>query len=301
MMNRSAARSATGIAGLDDILHGGLIRNRLYLVEGPPGSGKTTLALQFLLHGREAGERCLYLTLSETKEELSDGAASHGWSLDQLDVVELAAEESFLNAENELTMFNPSEVELSETTKTVLDAVERIRPTRVAFDSLSEMRLLAQSSLRYRRQILALKQFFIGRECTVLLLDDGTSEGPDQQLQSIAHGVVSLEQLAPGYGCERRRLRVAKFRGANFRGGYHDFTIRRGGLAVFPRLISAEHRKDFEQTPVRSGVAAVDTLLGGGLDRGTSTLFLGPAGSGKSMLATQYAVTATKRGEHAVI
>ncbi len=300
-MADSAPRSQTGIEGLDDILEGGFIPNRLYLISGDPGSGKTTLALQYLLEGRRRGERGLYLTLSETKEELMAGAASHGWDLDGIEIVELMSKDAMLEGENDLTMFNPSEVELSETTRFVLDAVTRSNPTRVVFDSLSEMRLLAQSSLRYRRQILALKQFFIGRNCTVLLIDDGTSEGSDLQLQSIAHGVVSLAQASPGYGAERRRLSVVKFRGTHFRGGFHDFAIARGGLRVFPRLVSAEHRADRPLLPVPSGIDALDTLLGGGLDRGTSSLFLGPAGSGKSTMAMQYAVAAVRRGEHATV
>ncbi len=300
-MSDPIAHSKTGVAGLDDILRGGLTPNRLYLIEGDPGAGKTTLALQYLLEGVRNGEKSLYLTLSETKEELVAGATSHSWSLDGIEIVELASRETALDEDNNITMFNPSEVDLSETTKAVLAAVERINPSRVVFDSLSEMRLLAQSSLRYRRQILALKQFFVGRACTVMLLDDGTSEGPDLQLQSIAHGVIALSQLAPDYGGERRRLRVVKFRGSNFRGGYHDFTIAHGGLQVFPRLVSAEHRQDLDLTPIKSGVASVDALLGGGPDRGTSTLFMGPAGSGKSTMAIQYAVAATRRGEHAAV
>lgn len=298
-MIESKPRSQTGIAGLDDILAGGFTPNRLYLIEGDPGAGKTTLALQYLLEGRRVGEKGLYLTLSETREELMAGAASHGWSLDGIEVVELVPRE--LTGDDNITMFNPSEVELSETTKAVLEAIEKSDSRRIVFDSLSEMRLLAQSSLRYRRQILALKQFFVGRQCTVLLLDDGTSEGPDLQLQSIAHGVISLAQMAPEYGAERRRLRVAKFRGTKFRGGYHDFTILQDGIHVFPRLVSAEHRGDFKMEPVKSGIGTLDALLGGGPDRGTATLFIGPAGSGKSSMATQYAVAAAKRGEHSVI
>lgn len=294
-------RSRTGIPGLDDILGGGFSRNRLYLIDGDPGSGKTTLALQYLLEGLREGEKGLYVTLSETREELASVARSHQWSLDHIEIVELAASEKDLISDSQLTMYHPSEVELNETTKAVLDAVQRSNPTRIVFDSLSELRLLAQNSLRYRRQILALKQFFAGRSCTVLLLDDRTSEGSDTQLQSIAHGVITLEQLAPVYGAERRRVRIMKFRGAKYRGGYHDFTIQTGGIVVFPRLVAAEHRSDFTRSRIESGVTALDTLLGGGPDRGTSTLLLGPAGAGKSTIAVQYAVSAAARGEHAVI
>ncbi len=294
-------RSKTGVPGLDDILLGGLISSRLYLVDGDPGAGKTTLSLQFLLEGVRAGERCLYITLSETKEELTSGAASHGWSLAGIEIVELVAEVKDLDGESRVTMYHPSETELNETTAKVLAAVERTNPDRVVFDSLSELRLLAQSSLRYRRQILALKQFFVGRNCTVLLLDDRTSEGSDLQLQSIAHGVISLEQLAPIYGAERRRLRVLKFRGTSFRGGFHDFAIREEGLIAFPRLVAAEHSEPFARERIKSGVTALDTLLGGGPDRGTSTLLMGPAGSGKSTIAVQYAVAAAARGDHAAI
>jgi circadian clock protein KaiC len=298
--SEQSPRCKTGVPGLDDILNGGLIPHRLYLLDGDPGAGKTTLSIQFLLQGIEAGEKCLYITLSETKEELTAGAASHGWSLDGIEIVELIADDKNLG-EEQVTMYHPSEVELSETTTKVLQAVQNSNPSRVVFDSLSEMRLLAQNSLRYRRQILALKQFFLGRRCTVLLLDDRTSEGSDLQLQSIAHGVLSLEQLAPVYGAERRRLRVTKFRSTSYRGGYHDFTIRQGGLVAFPRLVAAEHSGPFIAERIKSGVTALDTLLGGGPDRGTSTLLMGPAGAGKSTIAAQYAVAAAARGEHAVI
>jgi circadian clock protein KaiC len=294
-------RSATGVKGLDDILGGGLIPDRLYLIDGDPGSGKTTLSLQYLLEGARHGEKGLYVTLSETKEELTSVARSHGWSLENIDIVELVASEKDLSPDTQLTMYHPSEVELSETTKAMLDAVERTNPTRIVIDSLSELRLLAQNSLRYRRQILALKQFFIGRRSTVLLLDDRTAEGADMQLHSIAHGVISLEQLAPEYGAERRRLRVTKLRGAKYRGGYHDFTIQSGGLRVYPRLVAAEHKAEFKHSHIESGVSALDALLGGGPDRGTSTLLIGPAGSGKSTVSLQYAVAAAERGDHAVI
>lgn len=299
--NSQTPRAATGVPGLDDILHGGLLPHRLYLLDGDPGAGKTTLSLQFLFEGLRQKERCLYITLSETREELIAGAASHGWSLEGIEIIELIAEEKDLDGESMVTMYHPSEVELSETTRKVLDAVDRTNPNRVVFDSLSELRLLAQSSLRYRRQILALKQYFVGRKCTVVLLDDKTSESHDLQLQSIAHGVISLEQLAPLYGKERRRLRVMKLRGSAYRGGYHDFSIKQGGLEVYPRLVAAEHSQIFTRSPIRSGVTALDALLGGGPDRGTSTLLVGPAGSGKSTIAVQYAVAASERGDHSSI
>jgi circadian clock protein KaiC len=294
-------RIATGIAGMDDILGGGFAASRFYLVEGDPGSGKTTLALQYLLEGRRCSERGLYVTLSETEEELTGVAQSHGWTLEGIDICELIPSEESLSPEAQARMFHPSEVELSETTQAVLAEVQRIEPTRVVFDSLSELRLLAQSPLRYRRQILALKQFFAGRKCTVLLLDDRTSELADQQLHSLTHGVLMLEQLSPQYGAERRRLRVVKMRGARFRGGFHDFSILTGGLEVYPRLVAAEHRQPFPTGQLQSGIAAMDRLLCGGLDRGTSALFMGPAGSGKSSLALQYCVAAAERGEHSIV
>lgn len=292
---------ATGIPGLDDILGGGFTPDRVYLIEGNPGSGKTTLALHYLFEGRRRGETGLYVTLSETKIELHDVAKSHGWSLEGINLLELVAPESELEPENQLAMFQPSEVELGETTNAVLSEIERTKPRRVVIDSLSEMRLLAQSPLRYRRQILALKQFFIGRECTVFLLDDLTSESEDLQLQSIAHGVVSLEQLSPEYGAERRRLRIMKLRGQSYRGGYHDFVVRRGGLDVFPRLIAAEHNLGQDRGILKSGNAELDALMGGGLQFGTSAVLLGPAGTGKSTTALQYARAAAARGERAVV
>jgi len=294
-------RSSTGINGLDDILGGGLPCRRLYLVEGDPGAGKTTLSLQFLRAGVKMGEKCLYVTLSETKEELTAGAHSHGWSLDGIDIVEMVADEAELDSEAQVTMYSQSEVELATMIERILEAVSNVNPHRVVFDSLSELRLLAQSSLRYRRQILALKSFFAGRQCTVLLLDDHTSEGSDLQLQSIAHGVISLEQHAPLYGAARRRLRIVKLRGSDFRGGYHDFSIKQGGLIVYPRLVAAEHSHSFTRGPIKSGIRALDALLGGGPERGTSTLVMGPAGTGKSTLAIQYAVAAAERGDHASI
>jgi circadian clock protein KaiC len=290
-------KAASGVLGLDDVLAGGLARDRLYLVEGVPGSGKTTLALQFLLEGVRSGEPVLYVTLSETEEELHAVAASHGWSLAGVAIRELVPSQSELLSDEQYTMFHPSEVELSETTKTVLDDVERVKPTRVVFDSLSELRLLAGNPLRYRRQILALKLFFAGRKCTVLLLDDLTSATQDLQIHSIAHGVLRLEQMYPMYGAERRRLIVLKYRGTRFRGGYHDFTIKRGGVETYPRLIASEHRPVTEAGRLRSGIEELDELLGGGIERGTSTLIVGAAGTGKSSLAAQFVAASAARGE----
>jgi circadian clock protein KaiC len=293
--------SATGIPGLDDVLGGGLPTNRLYLVEGNPGSGKTTLALQYLLEGVRQNEAGLYVTLSETRAELGAVARSHGWSLDGLEVVEMIASEADLELDNQHTMFQPADVELGETIRAVLAEVERVKPRRIVIDSLSELRLLAQSSLRYRRQILALKQFFTGRECTVLLLDDNTAEAGDLQLQSIAHGVLSLEHLSPEYGAERRRLRVAKLRGQKFRGGFHDFNVTTGGLDVFPRLVAAEHASGRAIETLKGDVPELDGLLGGGIDFGTSTLLIGPAGCGKSSVAISYARACAARGGRAAL
>ncbi len=297
----ASSRMATGIEGLDDILQGGFPANRVYLVEGEPGAGKTTLALQFLMEGVRLGEAGLYITLSETKEELEASAHSHGWSLDGINIHELLPAGDTLKPESQYTIFHPSEIELSETTSAVLEEVERTNPKRVVFDSLSEMRMLAHDALRYRRQILALKQYFIGRQCTVLLLDDKTSAGHDLQVQSIVHGVLSLEHLALEYGAERRRLRVIKLRGSRFRGGYHDFNIETGGVAVFPRLVAAEHRRDFAKGNAASDVPELDSLLGGGLARGSSTLIIGPAGSGKSTLGAQFAAASAARGEKSAV
>lgn len=294
-------RMRTGIEGLDNILHGGFPANRVYLVEGEPGTGKTTLALQFLLEGVRLGEAALYVSLSETKEELEASARSHGWTLEGLNIHELVPARDTLKPESQYTIFHPSEIELSETTSAVLEEVERINPQRIVFDSLSEMRLLAHDPLRYRRQILALKQYFIGRQCMVMLLDDKTSAAHDLQLQSIVHGVLSMEHLALEYGAERRRLRVIKLRGSRFRGGYHDFNIETGGVAIFPRLVAAEHRQKIAGGTATSDVPELDALLGGGLALGTSTLIIGPAGSGKSTLAAQFAVAAGTRGEKSAI
>lgn len=301
MKQQADVAAGTGISGLDDILAGGLPRNRIYLLQGEPGVGKTTVALQFLLEGVRRKEPVLYITLSETAEEIAAVAAAHGWALDGVTIQELANVESKFEALTENTLFHPSEVELQETTKVLLAEIDRVKPARVAFDSLSELRLLAQSTLRYRRQILALKQYFTGRKSTVLLLDDKTSESGDLQLESLAHGVISLEQQAPTYGSERRRVRVTKLRGVKFRGGYHDYRIETGGVKVFPRLIASEHREGRKLENLPSGNAGMDALLQGGLHRSTTTLLIGPAGSGKSALSTSFVVAAAKRGERAVI
>jgi circadian clock protein KaiC len=291
-------RISTGNDGLDNILNGGFDPDRMYLYEGNPGTGKTTLAMQFLMEGVRRGESVLYIALSETRRELDLVARRHGWSLDGIQIFELVSLETALNPDRELTVLHPAEMELSETTKLILDKVEAINPTRVVLDSLSELRLLAQGPLRYRRQVLALKHFFANRNCTVVLLDDLASRDDDLQLHSISHGVVVLEQLAVDYGAQRRRLRVMKMRGIDYRGGYHDFTIKKGGLAIYPRLVAAEHHRRFAAEKMSSGNSELDTLLGGGLERGTNALIIGAAGVGKSSLALTYALAAVERQEH---
>ena len=292
---------ATGVAGLDDILVGGLARDHLYLIEGDPGTGKTTIAMQFLMEGTRQGQQSLYVTLSESKVELLEIAQSHGWSLEGIEVCELTPDEDQLKPEAQYTVFNPSEIEMTETINAVLREVERLQPARVVFDSLSELRLLARESLRYRRQILGLKQFFSGRRCTVLFLDDRTAEGHDKQLQSIAHGVIMMESVEREYGIKRRRLEVKKLRGSRFREGFHDYSIKRGGVEVYPRLVASEHIVAFEPTQLTSGIGALDKLVGGGLDSGTSTLLLGPAGCGKSTIAVRYAISAVEQGARAAL
>jgi circadian clock protein KaiC len=293
--------AGTGVPGFDEILAGGLPRDRIYLLQGDPGVGKTTLGLQFLREGARRGERCLYIALSETESEIRSVTESHGWTLDGIEIVELSALDQSAGLEAENTLFEPAEVELHETTRMLLAHVERTKPDRVVFDSLSELRLLAQSALRYRRQILGLKQYFADKKTTVLLLDDRTSESHDQQLQSLAHGVISLEQVAPIYGEDRRRIRIGKLRGVKFRGGHHDFAIRTGGAVVFPRLVAAAHGASFADETIPSGVEGLDRLLGGGVERGTAMLVLGPAGTGKSTIVMQYAVAAAQRGERAAM
>lgn len=288
-------RTRTGTEGLDEVLGGGLPPERLYLVEGTPGAGKTTLALRFLLEGAACGEAGLYITLSETENELQAVAASHGWSLSELDIFELVAEAAF-GEDQEQSLLHPSDVELGETVRGVIAQVDALNPRRVVLDSLSELRLLAQNPLRYRRQILALKHYFAKRNCTVLVLDDRSSEPGDLQLHSIAHGVISLEQLASDFGTERRRLRVVKMRGLRYRGGFHDFTIEPGGIVVYPRLVAAQHRRSFSSDPVETGLPALDALLGGGLAPGTNALLAGPAGVGKTTTAVRCMIAALERG-----
>ena len=290
----------TGVPGLDEVLRGGLPSQRIYLVEGDPGSGKTTLALQFLLEGVRRGEQVLYIAFSESRAEIEAVAASHGWDLNGVRIAEMAVARDKPD-ESHYTMFHPSEVEFSETTQRILNAVEAAKPARLVLDSMTELRLLAQDPLHYRRQVAATKEFLAARPCTVLLLDDRMGGQGETHLQSVAHGVIALEQLSPEYGAERRRLRVVKLRGVKYSGGYHDFAIRRGGLQIFPRMVAREHRHERAREQVISGVAALDELTGGGFPAGSSTLLIGPAGSGKSTFATQYALTAARRGENAAL
>jgi circadian clock protein KaiC len=301
-MDQTNGKAQTGISGLDDVLDGGFSRGHVFLLEGEPGAGKTTVGLQFLLAGTHAGERCLYITLSETERELRAGAASHHWVLgEDIHVCELLPPESLLTGEQQQSLLYASDLELGETTRQIFDAVGRENPSRLVIDSLSEIRLLAQSSLRYRRQILTIKHYFARVGATVLLLDDLTADAADTTVHSIAHGVVRLEQNAPCYGAERRRMRVIKYRGQKYRGGYHDFTITTGGINVFPRLVAAEHRRRSPRSLLSAGIPKFDALLGGGIDSGSSTLILGPAGAGKSLIAVVFAMAALARGEKAAL
>lgn len=295
-----AAPVATGVPGLDHVLRGGFARSRSHLIEGRPGSGKTTIGLQFLIEGRRRGESCLYITLSESKRELQSVAGRHGFDLNGIDIFELIPPELSLDPNQRQTLVHSSDLELGETVELVLAEVERLKPDRIVFDSLSEIRLLSQGTLRYRRQVLALKSFFLLGNSTVLFLDDLTGEQDDLNLHSVAHGVIRLEQLVPVYGGERRRLRVIKMRGVQIRGGYHDFVIRPGGVSVFPRLVAAEHSLEDAGADV-SSATALDHLLNGGLARGTTTLLMGPSGTGKSSLALSYVYAALERGEAAYV
>ena len=299
---KETEKARTGVPGLDDVLAGGLSVGHVFLLEGNPGTGKTTIALRFLLEGAAAGEKCLYITLSETEQELRNGAASHGWTLDnKIEIFELVPAESLLNGEQQQSLLYSSDLELGESTSAIFEVFERLNPSRVVLDSLSEIRLLAQSSLRYRRQILALKHYFARHGATVLLLDDRTTETSEKTAHSVVHGVILLEELAPNYGAERRRLRVLKYRGQAFRGGYHDFTIKLGGVVVFPRLVASEHRTGFARNQMKSNIVELDALLGGGIEQGSSTLLLGPAGTGKSTFTLQFVAAACQRGEKAAI
>lgn len=293
--------SPTGITGLDEILRGGFPENRLYLLLGNPGVGKTTMALQYLLEGARNGETGLYIALSETEEEILSVARSHQWPIDKISIFELSALERQLAQEERNTVFHPAEIELNKTTQMLLQRIQEVKPKRLVLDSLSELRLLSDSPLRYRRQMLSFKQFFAGQQMTVLLLDDHSADGGDLHVQSIAHGVITVEQIVSDYGSEKRRIKINKMRGLNFIGGYHDAMIVPGGMRVFPRLVGSNHTKEHARGIANSGVEHLDALLGGGLDRGTSCLFLGPAGTGKSTIALQFAVAAAKRGEHVLM
>ena len=294
-------RIKTGVTGLDDILSGGLPIGQMYLLEGTPGTGKTTLAMQFIMAGIQGGQSALYITLSESKYELHSTARSHGWNTEDISVEEFIPEEASLSPEQQYTVFHPSEVELASTVKKLTQLIEERKPSRVVIDSLSELRLLAADTMRYRRQLLALKQFFAGRDTTVLLLDDRSAEGSDMQLQSIAHGVIRLDRLKQSYGVNRRQVEVLKMRGSKFREGFHDYTIETGGVRIYPRLVAGEHDSQFVNERVKSGIEALDAMFGGGINRGSSTLFVGPTGAGKSTLAIQYAYTAAKRGDRAIV
>jgi circadian clock protein KaiC len=291
---------STGISGLDKILGGGLPRDRLYAIEGPSGVGKTTLGLQFLFEGVRLGEKVLYITLSETKAELAAIAASHGWSLEGIAIVELTSLQQF-SASEQSTVFHSSEIELNHATRALAQLIGQADPRRIVFDSLFELRLLAQAAIRYRRHMLALKQLLAPRAVTVLLLEDPGTIPPDMRIDNMVNGVIRLEALKTEYGAERRRLSVVKLRGVGYRSGNHDYVIRKGGLQVFPRLVASADSSDYPKGRVSGGLANLDTLLGGGLDRGTSTLIIGPAGSGKSLLSAQFAFAAAQRGDRVLI
>ncbi len=288
---------STGVPGLDQVMAGGLTRDRLYLVEGEPGTGKTTLALQFLNEGVRRGESTLYITLAETAVELRSVAQSHGWTMDGINIEEIIPDESALDPEQQYTIFHPSEIELGNTTQRILAAIDKYQPRRAVLDSLSELQLLAGSPLRYRRQVLALKQYLSSRQCTTIFLDDRTALSTDLQVRSVAHAVLTLELSDQAYGAERRRLRVVKYRGVAFRGGAHDYKIIKGGLYVYPRLVAAHSRDNGSRQQLSSGLPSLDALIGGGLEEGMSTLISGPSGTGKSSLAAQFVHAAAQRGE----
>ena len=292
---------STGIAGLDNILGGGLTKERLYLLEGDPGAGKTTIALQFLIEGARLGEKVLYITLAENEIELLAVAQAHGFSMDGVTVHEVIPEESLLNSSDQYTVLHPAEVELGETNGLILDMIEKLNPSRVVLDSLSELQLLSGSALRYRRHVLALKQYFAKRACTALLLDDKTALRGDQQVRSVAHGVITLQHTDSEYGAERRLVRIVKYRGIAFRRGPHDYSIVTGGIVVYPRIVAAESRQLSTRAQVPSGLARFDELLGGGIEEGSSTLISGPPGTGKSTLATQFVMAITQQGKQAAM
>jgi len=291
----------TGVDGLDDILAGGLPSGQMYLIEGDPGTGKTTLAMQFIIAGQRNGVKSLYITLSESRDELEASARSHGWDPEEIPIAEFVPAEASLNPDEQYTIFHPSEIELSGTIQKLIRCIDERKPERVVIDSLSELRLLAADPVRYRRQLLALKHFFAGRSCTVLLLDDRTANGSDTQLQSIAHGVIRLEKMHRSYGVTRRQIEVVKLRGREFREGFHDYTILRGGLRVYPRLVAHEHIAKFNADRIVSDLSGLDLMFGGGINRGSSTLMMGPSGCGKSTLTMLYAYAAARRGDRAIV
>ncbi len=301
VLPQTSPRLDTGITGLNEILLGGLPPAQMYLLEGDPGTGKTTIAMQFILAGIALGEKALYITLSEPRSELEGSARSHGWDPTNLPIAEFVPEEASLSPDQQYTVFHPSEVELASTIQKLTEIIDRERPDRLVIDSLSELRLLADNVMRYRRQLLALKQFFVGRDTTVLLLDDRTTDGNDLQLQSIAHGVLHLEKIQRSYGVTRRHIEIVKLRGSAYREGFHDYTIKQGGVMIYPRLIAAEHDKPFLKEPVLSGIPELDAMFGGGIKRGSSTLIIGPTGVGKSTIAFQFAVAAARRDDRAII
>lgn len=292
--NERMNRARTGITGLDDVLDGGLQRNHTYLVEGLPGSGKTTLGLQFSMEGMRQSERVLYLATSESDEEIRQIARSHGWTLNGITIHHYDARES-LGKELEQSVFHPAEVELPRTIETLRSVIDRVNPQRLVIDSLSEIRLLASDPLWFRRQVLALKEYLSSRNCTTLLCD--LLQDPGQPVYTIVHGVLTMEHRAPEYGPDRRRLRVSKLRGQSYSSGYHDYKIHTGGIEVYPRLVASEHRRRFQPEAIPSGLPALDSMFGGGADRGTATLLFGPSGTGKSSIACKYVAAAADRGE----